>query len=273
MISDDLIYHLPSDRETILTSKAVKSYVSDTCRRTAGDEYTFGRRGIAARPSSMASIKGLSQMRTSSRIKNGKMNTALNAICPYFTMFPLEFPYRILDRYARQGDAVLDPFAGRGTTLYAARLLGLNAFGIDSNPVAVAISESARGLCAATAAVCGCRSEAAGDDCSRLERFVVPVHGIDFDRGSDAGDGRSDARGRAGVSGWTHVLHARGQPGCATEGCEGDVFEALRQLLAFQVLTEFRMKIEVGFGRDVLRPFSFGLVNIDRSEERHHPRG
>jgi hypothetical protein len=34
VISDDLAYHLPSDRETILTSKAVKSYVSDFCRRT-----------------------------------------------------------------------------------------------------------------------------------------------------------------------------------------------------------------------------------------------
>lgn len=33
VISDDLIYHLPSDRDTILTSKAVKSYVSDVCRQ------------------------------------------------------------------------------------------------------------------------------------------------------------------------------------------------------------------------------------------------
>jgi hypothetical protein len=34
VISDDLAYHLPSDRETILTSKAVKTYVSDVCRNT-----------------------------------------------------------------------------------------------------------------------------------------------------------------------------------------------------------------------------------------------
>ncbi len=71
-----------------------------------------------------------------------KLNTALNAVCPYFTMFPLDFPYRIFDRYASQGEAVLDPFAGRGTTLYAARLHGLPAYGIDSNPVAVAISQA-----------------------------------------------------------------------------------------------------------------------------------
>ena len=55
-------------------------------------------------------------------------------------MFPLEFPLRILRRYAAAGDAVLDPFAGRGTALYAARVRNLGSFGIDSNPVAVAIS-------------------------------------------------------------------------------------------------------------------------------------
>jgi hypothetical protein len=71
-----------------------------------------------------------------------KLKTALNAVCPYFTMFPLDFPYRIFDRYASKGDVVLDPFAGRGTTLYAARLHGLFAYGIDSNPVAVAISQA-----------------------------------------------------------------------------------------------------------------------------------
>lgn len=56
-------------------------------------------------------------------------------------MFPLEFPLRQL-RDARQSDVVLDPFCGRGTTIYAARKLGLRAVGVDSNPVAVAIAEA-----------------------------------------------------------------------------------------------------------------------------------
>jgi DNA methylase len=67
--------------------------------------------------------------------------TALNAICPYFTMFPLEFPLRVLRR-ARRGQWVLDPFSGRGTTTYAARLLGLPSVGIDSSPVATALTEA-----------------------------------------------------------------------------------------------------------------------------------
>jgi DNA methylase len=68
---------------------------------------------------------------------------ALNAICPYYTMFPLSFPLEQLLR-ARPGEWVLDPFCGRGTTNYAARLLGLPSVGIDSSPVAAAISASKR---------------------------------------------------------------------------------------------------------------------------------
>lgn len=67
---------------------------------------------------------------------------ALNAICPYFTMFPLEFPLRILKARAKKGETVLDPFCGRGTTNLAARLLGLDSLGIDSSPVAAAITAS-----------------------------------------------------------------------------------------------------------------------------------
>lgn len=68
--------------------------------------------------------------------------TALNGICPYFTMFPLDFPLNILKQRAREGDVVLDPFCGRGTTNFAARLVGLRSLGVDSSPVATAITAS-----------------------------------------------------------------------------------------------------------------------------------
>jgi hypothetical protein len=55
-------------------------------------------------------------------------------------MFPLDFPLKILLRHARPGDQVLDPFCGRGTTNFAARLLGLSSTGIDASPVAAAIT-------------------------------------------------------------------------------------------------------------------------------------
>lgn len=69
-------------------------------------------------------------------------NSALNGICPYFTMFPLEFPLNILRRRARKGDVVLDPFCGRGTTNFAARLVDLHSLGVDSSPVAAAITSA-----------------------------------------------------------------------------------------------------------------------------------
>lgn len=37
---------------------------------------------------------------------------------------------------------VLDPFCGRGTTLYAAREMGLSSWGIDTSPIAVAIAQA-----------------------------------------------------------------------------------------------------------------------------------
>lgn len=69
-----------------------------------------------------------------------RQRTALNGICPYFTMFPLDFPLGILRERAQPGDYVLDPFCGRGTTNFAARLLGIPSLGVDASPVAAAIT-------------------------------------------------------------------------------------------------------------------------------------
>ncbi|MFF5668241.1 site-specific DNA-methyltransferase [Streptomyces griseofuscus] len=65
----------------------------------------------------------------------------LNAVCPYYTMFPLDFPLQQLAAYPH-ATRVLDPFCGRGTTLYAARLAGIPSVGIDINPVAAAIAQA-----------------------------------------------------------------------------------------------------------------------------------
>jgi hypothetical protein len=70
---------------------------------------------------------------------------ALNAICPYFTMFPLEYPMRALhpSRLRTYKSAlVCDPYCGRGTTVFAARLRGVRAYGMDIAPVAVAIARA-----------------------------------------------------------------------------------------------------------------------------------
>lgn len=67
---------------------------------------------------------------------------ALNAICPYFTMFPLEFPFKVLKKHIRANPVVLDPFCGRGTTVYAAREMGFSSWGFDTSPIAVAVAKA-----------------------------------------------------------------------------------------------------------------------------------
>jgi hypothetical protein len=71
-----------------------------------------------------------------------KPSLALNAICPYYTMFPLAFPLSVLKRFGGVRLRVLDPFCGRGTTIFAARIKGHKAFGIDCSPIAIAIARA-----------------------------------------------------------------------------------------------------------------------------------
>ena len=80
-------------------------------------------------------------MNTASQVVTAE-TIRLNAICPYFTMFPLDFPLGILKTHARPNARVLDPFCGRGTTNFAARLLGLRTTGIDASRVATAATQA-----------------------------------------------------------------------------------------------------------------------------------
>jgi len=57
-------------------------------------------------------------------------------------MFPLEYPFRILKARKQELPTVLDPFCGRGTTIFAARHMGMSAWGIDTSPIAVAIARA-----------------------------------------------------------------------------------------------------------------------------------
>lgn len=77
-----------------------------------------------------------------------KMDTvSLNAICPYYTMYPVSFPLGVLSRGGSEGDVVLDPFCGRGTTNYAARILSMPSYGFDSSPVAIALAQAKLAKC------------------------------------------------------------------------------------------------------------------------------
>lgn len=55
----------------------------------------------------------------------------------YPTQKPIELLERIIRISTNEGDCVLDPFCGSGTTLVAAKLLGRKFIGIDTNPDAI----------------------------------------------------------------------------------------------------------------------------------------
>ncbi|MGI0132838.1 MAG: DNA-methyltransferase [Thermoplasmata archaeon] len=52
--------------------------------------------------------------------------------------FPSEVPERLIRMFSLVGDTVLDPFAGTGTTLWAARRWGRRAVGVEIDPVGAA---------------------------------------------------------------------------------------------------------------------------------------
>lgn len=56
---------------------------------------------------------------------------------PYPCKFVPQIPNQIIKQYSKEGDTILDPFVGSGTTLTEASLLNRNGIGIDLNPVAV----------------------------------------------------------------------------------------------------------------------------------------
>lgn len=65
-------------------------------------------------------IKGASQVILSS--KAGRSRSA---------SFPLEIPLRLIYMYSAEGDTVLDPFAGFGTTNIACMITNRNSIGFE----------------------------------------------------------------------------------------------------------------------------------------------
>ena len=69
----------------------------------------------------------------------------LHSICPYFAMFPETFVRRNVLAWSKPGDIILDPFCGRGTTVFESLLNGRRALGCDTNPVAACLSRAKAG--------------------------------------------------------------------------------------------------------------------------------
>lgn len=54
---------------------------------------------------------------------------------PYYAMFPVDFAFDVIQRFSKPGDYIIDPFAGRCSSIYAGGVLGRASLGIEINPV------------------------------------------------------------------------------------------------------------------------------------------
>lgn len=54
---------------------------------------------------------------------------------PYYAMFPVDFAFETVRNYCPEGGRVFDPFAGRGSSIYAAAAQERFGLGIELNPV------------------------------------------------------------------------------------------------------------------------------------------
>ncbi|MDR0414033.1 MAG: site-specific DNA-methyltransferase [Prevotellaceae bacterium] len=53
----------------------------------------------------------------------------------YYAMFPVDFAFSVVEKYSKEGDYIVDPFAGRGSSVYAGGVLGRRSLGVEINPV------------------------------------------------------------------------------------------------------------------------------------------
>ena len=76
------------------------------------------------------------------KLVNGKFKHSFSnatgrwaAVGPYYAMFPLEFAFDIVKEYSEPGQLVLDPFAGRASSVFAAATQERYGLGIEINPL------------------------------------------------------------------------------------------------------------------------------------------
>src|SRR3989338_3999642 len=70
------------------------------------------------------------------------MNNPLHTICSYMAMFPPSLPHYYIEKYSKEGNAILDPFSGRGTTILEACLMNRIGIGNDKNPLAFLLTKA-----------------------------------------------------------------------------------------------------------------------------------
>ncbi len=122
------------------SSKNLYSKKHDTLFFYAGDGYYFDKPLIPA-----TSLKMKGQMKGATDVWGiPSINNMAKERTGYPTQKPLALLERIIKASSKEGDIVLDPFCGCGTTIEAAERLNRQWIGIDISPVAIDIVKDKR---------------------------------------------------------------------------------------------------------------------------------
>ena len=167
--NDSILFYTKSDKYTF------KKTYFERVVEIQGSEYTKDKNGKCYRTSPRGdytdeSIKRLEKEGRTYRTKNGNIRIKYYEKCDdnyvyenkitgstwtdipdmmhspkeertgYLTQKPLKLLERIIKASSNEGDLVLDPFCGSGTTLVAAKSLGRKYIGIDENKRAIGIT-------------------------------------------------------------------------------------------------------------------------------------
>jgi hypothetical protein len=71
-----------------------------------------------------------------------RWGSPLHSMCSYFAMFPPRLAHYLIAWLTEPGDAVYDPFSGRGTTGLEAIMLGRRTYASDLNPMAAVLTQA-----------------------------------------------------------------------------------------------------------------------------------
>ncbi len=74
--------------------------------------------------------------------KGKKTKTHTHGIHTYPAMFIPQVAKRLLENYSKPGETIWDIFCGSGTALVESKLLKINAYGIDLNPLAIFLAKA-----------------------------------------------------------------------------------------------------------------------------------
>ena len=117
-LKQDVIWHKPNPMPEAVNNRCVKSH-EYIFLFTKSKKYYFNANDIKIKDVRRGSVWSL--------------NTA-SLKEAHFAVFPEEIPSLCIKAGSREGDVVLDPFMGSGTTAYVAQRLGREWIGIELNP-------------------------------------------------------------------------------------------------------------------------------------------